>query len=164
MRATSVLRFALFGAVGLGIGGAIATVTLLVPLVGAIGGAFLGLALKDGRKAGVLALLGSVGTYLGFIGANVAFMAGLPVESLTGKAAVMGAIVGASLGIGFVDWPRVVSLAVAGAVGFGVGGAIAGYSPFGLIAESLIGGATLGAALGYLETRKLAEVRRSRAR
>ena len=164
MRATSVLRLVDLGAIGCGIGGAIATVTLLVPLVGAIGGAFLGLVLKDGRKVGILALLGALGTYLGFIAANVALMAGLPVESSTGKATVMGAIVGALLGVGFADWKRVVGLAVVGAVGFGAGGAIAGVFQFWFLLADLVGGASLGAALGYLESRKLASEQRPRVR
>ena len=94
------------------------------------------------------------------------------------------------LGSTFGDWKRVVVLGLAGLVGFGIGGAIAAvleipfalYSFFVEFVElwrtpslllqhllvqamvGLIGGASLGAALGYLEERKLAEERRPRVR
>jgi hypothetical protein len=45
MRATSVVRFILFGAVGFGLGVVIAGAGFLIPLGGAVGGASLGAAL-----------------------------------------------------------------------------------------------------------------------
>lgn len=93
------------------------------------------------------------------------FLAGSPVwDSPVRMAAVIGAMVGTSLGVSFWDWKRVVALTVAGAVGFGLGGAIGGDSPSGLLATGVIGGALLGAALGHLENRSLAEERRPRVR
>ena len=74
MRATSVMRFVLFGAVGFGIGGAIVGGFEVNPLVssllalllfllgllviGTLGGASLGLAMSDRRKAVILARWG----------------------------------------------------------------------------------------------------------
>jgi ABC-type Fe3+-siderophore transport system permease subunit len=91
-----------------------------------------------------------------------------------------GAMVGASLALAFGDWKRIIVLTLAGAVGFGVGvviGVLALQGMFGedfLVGESgtivlyaitgIIGGATLGAALGYLENRKQAERKRPRVR
>jgi MFS family permease len=93
----------------------------------------------------------------------------------------MGTLGGLMLGVALADWRRAVLLGLAGMVGFGVGGAIAAdlgiyvegmdigpppYRPvlyvLGLGMVGLIGGASLGAALGYLEYRKLAAQRRPR--
>jgi hypothetical protein len=162
MRATSVMRFVVLGAVGFGIGVVIAGAGFLIPVGGALGGASLGLGLEDKRKAAILALLGALGATFGVI---VVFIAGSPVWDYPVRmAAVIGAMVGASLGVAFWDWKRVVALTVAGAVGFGLGGAIGGDSPSGLLALGVIGGASLGAALGYLEIRKLAQEQRPRVR
>jgi hypothetical protein len=57
-----------------------------------------------------------------------------------------------------------VVLTVAGAAGFGLGGALGGDSPSWLPAIGGVGGASLGAALGYLESRKLAVEQRPRVR
>jgi hypothetical protein len=91
----------------------------------------------------------------------------------------MGALGGLMLGVALADWRRAVLLGLAGMVGFGVGGAIAahlgiyvrgigvGPSPYrpllyvlvlGMV--GLMGGASLGGALGYLEYHKLAAERR----
>jgi hypothetical protein len=162
MRATSVMRFVVLGAVGFGIGVVIAGAGFLIPVGGALGGASLGLGLEDKRKAAILALLGALGATFAVI---VVFIAGSPVWDYPVRmAAVIGAMVGASLGVAFWDWKRVVALTVAGAVGFGLGGAIGGDSPSGLLALGVIGGASLGAALGYLEIRKLAQEQRPRVR
>jgi hypothetical protein len=101
-----------------------------------------------------------------------------------------GACGGASLGLALRDWKRVAALALAGLVGFGIGGAITAAlrMPFVLLPFAvdfvelqqapllllqhvlvqamigLIGGASLGAALGYLEQRRLAEERGPRVR
>ena len=85
-------------------------------------------------------------------------------------------MVGASLGAAFLDWTTIVALAVAGAVGFSIGSLPADSLRFSIpifrqLGEAgsvaitgIIGGATLGAALGYLENRKLATERRPRVR
>jgi hypothetical protein len=153
MRATSMMRFIILGAVGFGIGVVIAGAGFLIPVGGAFGGASLGLALEDKTKVAILTPLGALGATLGVI---VVFIAGSPVWDYPLRmTAVIGAMVGASLGAGFWDWKRLVALTLAGAVGFGVGGAIGGDSPSGLLALGVIGGASLGAALGYLEKRRL---------
>jgi hypothetical protein len=185
MRAVSVLKFVIVGAVGFGIGGAIGSplirflpggVALLLWLLvgGAVGGASLGLALKDRRRIVVLALLGALGLFVGV-------MAGLILGSFFNYstvpiAAIVGTVVGALLGVAFRDWRTILALAVAGAVGFSVGNLaefvrlsvpIIGtdLGEAGSIAiTGTIGGASLGAALGYLEHRKLGEEQEPRVR
>ena len=175
MRAMSVMRFMVFGAVGFGIGG-ILPLPLNVLIGGALGGAALGLALKDWGRVVILAVLGELGLVLGV-------MAGLGIShyffysSEVPVMFMMGAVVGASLGAAFLDWKTILTLAVAGAVGFSVGSLPGGSLGFsipiirqllgaaGSIAiAGLVGGASLGAALGYLEERKLAEEQRPRVR
>lgn len=211
MRAKSVMRLVLFGAVGFGIGLAIAgffnsvfiaiTAPMFPPgrgaepppwwisttpylswfIAGACGGAGLGLALRDWKRVLALVVAGLLGFGMGsFLFFVIAFLFGLhPV----GVAAGMGLFGGVLLGLTFADWKRVALLGLAGMVGFGVGGAIAtamGMPPLTFDWEEptlllvlyvvvqamvgLIGGASLGAALGYLEDRKLAEERRPRVR
>lgn len=184
MRATSVMRFVIFGAIGFGIGGATASLMLfyiegwgllLGPLIGgALGGASLGLALKSFRRVLFLALLS-------LLGLTVGVMAGLSLGSFfnyfpVAIAAIVGAVVGASLGLAFGDRRTIVALAAAGAVGFGVGNLvdlIRYYIPIigtdvgeagGIVITGIIGGAFLGAALAYLEDRRVAEERRPRVR
>ena len=185
MRLRSVLWFVILGAIGFGIGGTTASLItfklaetggflLGPPLGGAVGGASLGLALKDFRRVVVLALLGALGLTVGL-------MAGLTLGSFfnyspVAIAAIVGAVVGASLGVAFKDWRTIVALAVAGAVGFSVGNLadlIRYYIPIigrdlgeaaGIVITGIIGGASLGAALGYLESRRLAAERRPRVR
>lgn len=208
MRATSVMRFVIFGAVGFGIGLAIAgfltsgflalTLPMFQPpspppwwvqwpsqlayfLAGACGGAALGVAIGAWNRVVVLAVAGFLGFGLGgFIFFVIAFLFGLP---LVGVALGIGLFGGVLLGLTFGDRKRVVLLGLAGVVGFGIGGAIAAALGMPVMAfdweqpplllvlyvlvqaiVGIIGGATLGAALGYLENRKLAEQRRPRVR
>jgi hypothetical protein len=186
MRATDVMRFVVLGAVGFGIGGTIAPLLvvylpgiaayLLGPLVGgAVGGASLGLAFKAFRPVVVLAVLGALGLPIGVM---AGLMLGSSFFNYSGVAiaAIVGAVVGASLGAAFLDWRVIPALAAAGAVGFGVGYLPADFIRFsipilrqlgeaGSIAiTGIIGGASLGTALGYLEQRRLAEERRPRVR
>jgi hypothetical protein len=75
MRATSLLRFVIFGAVGFGIGWTVAGLfAVMAPMwspytsyffAGACGGAGLGLAPKDWKRVAALALTGMVGFGLG---------------------------------------------------------------------------------------------------
>ena len=209
MRATSVMRFVIFGAVGFGIGLAIAgffnsgfiaiTAPMFPPgrgaepppwwvgsvpylswfIAGACGGAGLGLALKSWKRVAALAVAGCVGFGVGYSFFFVlAFLFGFPLVG-TG----MGALGGLMLGLALADWRKVVLLGLAGTVGFGVGEAIAaalGMPVSGIDWEQpsfllvlyvlvqamvgIIGGASLGAALGYLESRKLADRQRPRVR
>jgi len=72
MRAKTVMRFIIFGAVGFGIGGAIAGASgdaMLLGFIamGALGGASLGLAVGDKRSILTLALTGTSGFGLGLV-------------------------------------------------------------------------------------------------
>jgi hypothetical protein len=183
MRAMSVMRFVVLGAVGFGIGGAIGSLLIMflpvrvalpltILIAGAVGGASLGVALRDFRRVVILAGLGALSLFIGLF-------AGIILGSLFNYsevliAAIVGAVVGASLGAAFRDWRAIVALAVAGAVGFSVGNLPADSIRFSIpILRQLgeggsititgtIGGAFLGAALGYLENRKVAERQRVR--
>ncbi len=184
MRAVSMLRFVVLGAVGFGAGGAIGgfsalvpfpiPLTLTLPVAGAVGGASLGLALKDWRRVVILAVLGALGLTVGV-------MVGLMLGSFFNYSEVpitviVGVVVGASLGVAFLDWRAIVALAIAGAVGFSVGYLAgdflrASFPIIRLVGEvgsiavaGLVGGASLGAALGYLENRKLAAEQSARVR
>jgi hypothetical protein len=209
MRATSVMRFVIFGAIGFGIGLAIAgffnsgfiAITAPIPppgrgaepppwwlsqmpslswfFAGACGGAGLGLALKSWKRVAALALAGAVGFGVGnlFFFA-LAFLFGFPLVG-----AGMGALGGLILGLALADWRKVLLLGLVGMVGFGVGEAFSaalGMSVLGIDWEQpplllfvyvlvmgmvgIIGGASLGAALGFLENRKLAQGQRPRVR
>jgi hypothetical protein len=185
MRAVSMIRFVVLGAIGFGIAGAIGSplitflpggvALLLWPLVGgALGGASLGLALKDVRRVVNLALLGTLGLFVGaFAGLVLGSFFSYPTVPI---AAIVGAVVGASLGVAFRDWRTILGLTVAGVVGFSIGYLPADFIRFsipiirqlgqaGSIAiAGVIGGAALGVTLGYLESRRLAEERRPRVR
>jgi fucose permease len=174
MRAISVLRFVVLGAVGFGLVGVI-PLPLNVLIGGAVGGASLGLALKDWRRVVILALLGEVGLIVGVF-AGLALGSFFFNYSEVPIVAMVGAVVGASLGAAFGDWRTIVALAVAGAVGFSVGNLPADSLRFSIpilrqlgeggsiVIIGIIGGASLGAALGYLEQRRLAEGQRPRVR
>jgi hypothetical protein len=215
MRAVSVMRVALFGAVGFGIGWTLLGVfgggfaiaggvglpmfgaifsgdflallryALVFSVGGAFGGAVLGLGLRDGRRAAVMALLGAVAFFFGsfivtilYVFFSFFFGEGYGLE--TASTAALGLVVGAALGLFLRSWKSTAVLALMGLVGFGIGGVIAAASQgfplqpsealpswqsavSGAI-EGLIGGASLGAALGYLEKRKLATEQRPRVR
>ncbi len=216
MRATNIMRFVILGAVGFSIGWTLLGVfgggfaiaggvglpmfgaifsedfpaliryALIFSVGGAVGGAALGLGLRDGRKAAGMALLGAVGFLFGsfivtglyfffsfFFGAGYGF---LEVVS----AATLGLVLGAALGLALRSWKSTALLALIGLVGFGIGGLIAAalqgfplqpmegppswQSVVSGAIEGLIGGASLGAALGYLEQRRLAAEQRPRVR
>ena len=182
MRATSVVRFVVFGAVGFGVGAAMAANDPLLAyfVTGALGGAALGAALQNWTKAMFLALTGLVGFGIGF---NVGFVLIYVLEThmLLVEGVVGGAVGGAALSLAFRDWRTTAALALGGAVGFGIGGGVVDLlkqpfvSPgaqgvtfwwvsYFMVIQMAIGGASLGAALGYLEKRKLAEERRPRVR
>jgi hypothetical protein len=190
MRAASVLRFVILGAVGFGIGwvaaGLFATFAAvqspsMLPyfsylLAGACGGAGLGLALRSWKRVAALALMGALGFGLGLFPLFILGFIGL-LPNWTSIAMGIGAVGGAALGLVFGDLRRVAILASAGLVGFGIGAVIteALRMPFALYPfeadfvevwqtpslllqhslvqamVGLIGGALLGAALGYLE-------------
>ena len=148
-------------------------------LAGACGGAGLGLAHRSWKRVIVLALVGSLGFGVGFFLFFVlAFLFGFPLVSVG-----MGALGGILLGLALAGWRGAVLLGLAGMVGFGVGGAVAtalgmpvlgvdwDQPPLWLVLYvlvqamvGLIGGASLGAALGYLEPCRLADESRPRVR
>ncbi|MGH3148752.1 MAG: hypothetical protein ACRDTR_23475 [Rubrobacter sp.] len=175
------LRFVFLGAGGFAAGGALAGASwlllpsmvwasaLLVVLGEAIGGASLGLALRDRGKALVLALLGAVGFTVGTIVAAILAFLGLLPASESGATNAMGAgaagilvgaVGGGLLGLSLRDPRKIILLSFAGAVGFGVGLVAKFFLEQALrlgVAEDLlltvsgvIGGAALGAALGSL--------------
>ncbi len=195
--------FVVLGAVGFGIGWVVAGLfaviaanwlPLMLPyfaylLAGACGGAGLGLALRSWKRVAALALIGALGFGLGLFPLFILGFIGL-LASWTSIAMGIGVVGGAALGLVFGNLKSVAALALAGLLGFGIGGVITTASgmPFALYPfevdfvelwqtpllllqhllvqamVGLVGGASLGAALGYLETRKLAEERRPRVR
>jgi hypothetical protein len=195
------MRFILYGAAGFGIAWAIAGfltsgfLALTLPrfqppsrppewveypsqlayfVGGACGGAALGLSLKSWKRVVTFAVAGAIGFGVGSIIFFVlAFLFGFPLVSVG-----MGALGGILLGLALADWRAVVLIGLSGMVGFGVGEAIAtalGMPQFAFDWEQpplwqmlyvlvqgmvgIIGGASLGAALGYLVRRELDEER-----
>ena len=120
------MRFVLLGAVGFGIGGAITgasgdAMPLGFFVMGALGGASLGLATRDKQGIATFALTGALGFGLGFV---VAIAIVLLVWDPFGNwfiGAVGGLVGGSSLGVNLRTWGRIVLLAVVGTLGFGIG-------------------------------------------
>ena len=171
-----IVRFALWGAVGFGVGGAIGGAVspsldvpyIGFPILGFFGGASLGFALRDWKRAGLLALGSAIGFGVGFIvGFFILFSIFEPpyVKGLF-LGAVMGGLGGACIGLVLKGRVRVVLLALAGVIGFGlimqfvspwrqsfyVLSTLGWWPKF--IIWGIVGGTFLGAALGYLEIRK----------
>ena len=177
----TVGKFALWGAIGFGIGGAIHGLgsELLVvsgkgtwfvygglEIMGASGGASLGLALdnQSWKMAWRLSLAGAIGLASGWI---VASYLAWDLQLVWVGYLVWGAILGASFGVAMWSWKKVGFLALAGAVGFvvvlliqwGLSGLIPieTYSANNIVRSTMggiISGVSLGAALGYMEKRK----------
>lgn len=180
---SKIVRFAVFGAAGFGVGAAIFGdhSTLSDFTMGAMGGAALGIALKDWRITIALALAGLVGFGVGLTVGFIIFFISAPNFGLLQVGLVGGAIGGMALGSTFRSWKSVGILALAGAFGFGIGGLI--FDTFSqpmvepgasgvtfwwailfMALQGAVGGASLGAALGYLQTRNPTEERRPRVR
>ena len=74
--------------------------------------------------------------------------------------AVMGMVGGGALGLALQNRREIIGLALAGALGFGIGGMILYATHLDrwleFVLMGIIGGAFLGAALGYLEKEKTA--------
>ena len=108
----SIASFILWGAAGFGIGGAIGGAIwpsigqpyLGFVLMGAIGGASLGLALKDWRRAFISGVAGAIG-----------FGAGSYLNILF---SILGGSLGVSLGLALNDWRRAGLLVPTGMIGF----------------------------------------------
>ena len=178
-----IARFALWGAVGFCVGGAIGgTITsdlntfVSMAILGIFGGASLGFVSKGWKGAVLLAFAGGTGFVVGtFLSVIVGMGLGLtlpnPINEVYGLVApfIMGAIIGAiggiALGLTLKDWRGVGLLALTGAVGFGIAAQINQSLLLSLLTArilstivplsiwGLIGGACLGAALGYLKKR-----------
>jgi hypothetical protein len=184
--------FPLAGGVGSVLGGAIFSgdlpalllYTPTLSLGGACGEAVLGLAIKDFRRVAILTVLGAAGFLVGsFIVVGLFFSLAFVWQAGYGllealSASALGLVMGALLGLPLRSFRGTMVLALAGLVGFGTGGVLAaalqGFplhpsedfpslrsAAFGAV-EGIIGGASLGAALGYLENRKLVEERSER--
>ncbi|MDO8687696.1 MAG: hypothetical protein Q7K41_03810 [Dehalococcoidales bacterium] len=163
-----IIRFALFGAGGFGIGGGIGGIIAVdaatffgFAIMGGIGGMSLGLALKSWRMAGFLALAGMVGLSLGIFISVFIGMA-FPLPSLLGRLTVAGAVTGLALGLPLKSWKASGILALTGALAFIIVEQVQIFVPLGLITPQLlsrviqmviwgvIGGTLWGVALGYL--------------
>ncbi|MFC1871273.1 hypothetical protein ACFLYF_02580 [Chloroflexota bacterium] len=171
----NVLLFILLGIIGFGVGGAIGGALwfafdapyLGFPMLGACGGASLGLALRDRKRAGLLALGSAVGFGVGYLVGFFIVLAIWEPAHVEGLfiGAVGGGIGGASLGLGLRDWRKTGLLALAGALGFGIVGQVtwnlfrgSDAAVLGLSTKvfiwGVVGGAFLGAMSGYLNRRK----------
>jgi hypothetical protein len=202
MGSTHVIRFVVFGVAGFAIGWSITAILLVTGTFrpwaffvgGMCGGAALGIACWDWKRAAVLTLAGALGCGVGFhislLAADFIFWLSIAPRSMlrvmlvgflmflfTGP--VVGMFGGAALGLTFGNWKRTVVLTLVGLVGFSVGEEIAAvfqphlfgsflYSQLALsqgpplwvhaldqAIRGAIGGASLGAALGYLQQREL---------
>ena len=164
-------KFAIFGAIGFGVGLTIIAVIRIEPflvglfLPGAVGGALLGWALGGWKKAWPLALAGAIGfgggRALTIILAFSFGWYGIGFQAIMG--AIIGAVGGLSLGIALKNLAWAGFLALAGAIGFSIGYVayrqiidqqIPGVPTHLFIIWGIIGGTFLGAALGYLEKRR----------
>lgn len=178
----SVVAFILLGLISFGVGSAIGATTaegpviFVFPIMGAVGGASIGLLLGKRARAILTALAGAVGfgvaslpvlvysglgigsTETGTVISPTAIIGGAVILFVLG--AIQGLIGGASLGVGLWDRARVRRLMAGGTIGFAIGAQTSWGFIFGLPFEVVypiwgaIGGATLGATLGYLEKRK----------
>lgn len=116
-------RFGILGGVGYALGGAVGVLLISLPFSvlvgGAIGGAALGLALGSWKKTIVLTLLSALGLTAGVL---VALAIGSFFNYPMGLiGAIVGGLVGASVGFAFLDWRRMAVLAVSGSAGFAAG-------------------------------------------
>lgn len=167
-----IVRLTVVGAAGFGIGAVISGDNPVWSYftTGALGGVALGIALKDWRRTIVLALVGLLGFGVGFTVWFFILFVTVPDFGLFQVGLVGGAIGGTALGSTFRSWKSAGILAVAGAFGFGVGGLIFDIFSQPLVepgasgvtfwwailfmaVQGAVGGASLGAALGYLVTR-----------
>jgi len=176
----SIAAFTLWGAVGFGIGGAIAgtiavdaAIFLGFAIMAGIGGTSLGLARKSRKMAGFLALAGAVGFPFGFyvcvfIGMGLGEVLPLPdlFWRILGINTIAGAIGGAALGLPLNNGKAIGLLALAGAIALRITEQVQEVVDFGLITPQLLSGVTqlaiwgvvlgalLGVTLGYLEKQK----------
>jgi hypothetical protein len=170
-KSTNFLMFALLGVVGFGIGGAIGGVIWVAfdaphlgfAVLGAVGGAFLGVATQGWKKAWIMALASAIGFDIGFL---FSFFILLAIwEPSNGHGLLIGAIGGftggVSIGIVLKGWKRIVLFSLASAIGFSLAVWLTLDSFRGLMPQIVwgaltlaiwgsLGGAFLGSAIGYL--------------
>jgi len=154
-----------------GIGGAIGDATaegpviFVFPIMGAVGGASISLLLGKRARAILMALTGAVGFGVGSL--PVLLISGLAINRIDVQGAVLLLVLGAaqgvvgvaSLGLGLRDPERARYLLLGATLGFGIGALVARAFVYELgvpmfVIWGAIGGAGLGAALGYLEKKK----------
>ena len=172
---TKIPVFVLSGMIGFGIGGAIGGAIWVAfdaphlgfAILGAAGGASLGVASQGWKKAWVLALACAIGFDIGFL---IGFFIPLAVwEPIHGQGLLIGAIGGAtggaSIGIALKDSKRAGLLSLASAIGFSIAvwftwDRLRGLTPqilWGAVTLAIWGafwGTFLGLALGYLKDKK----------
>ena len=172
-----ILRFAIFGTIGFGIGGAFLgwaiqfnedrganfgdweTFLLIIGalLMGAFGGLVLGLALRNKMRILILVVTTSIGSFIAsivgiFTVTNEPTFINISLVSLT-----LGVVLGIAIGIFLLDWKKVIALSLFGAIGGIIGAAITSNFEdwsvwYALTIQGSIGGAILGGALGFLLT------------
>lgn len=180
-----IAKFSLWGAIGFCVGGAIGgAITsnldtfISLAILGTFGGAALGFVSTGWKGAVFLALAGGAGFLAGtFLSVIIGMALGLtlpkPISEIYGLVApfVMGAIIGSiggvALGLALRNWRGSGLLALAGAVGCGIAAQINQSLLLDLLTArilstvvplaiwGLIGGAAIGAALGYLQKRRV---------
>lgn len=175
VKARGIHRLVVSGTLGFGIGGAIGGAIWVAfdaphlgfAIFGALGGVSLSLSLADWKATILIAVACAVGFDIGFL---LPFFISLVIwEPMYGQGLFLGGIGGAiggvSLGLSMKEWRKTWLLALAGAIGFGIAAQafwdiLRGLVPhvlWGAITLAIwgiVGGASLGAALGYLEKRK----------
>ena len=177
-RILEILRFGLFGVIGFGVGIFLTrqfmfslllteplvfgiSYTILGAILGAIGGLSLGLVIRDTKKAKFLVLAGAIGSVIASI-LNLYIYFYLSASALPPEV-ILGAVGGASFGLVFKNWKKVLIMALASGVGFYLGYYIMHYmytytnllfSVNSLFIPGCIGGLSVGLTFGYLETTK----------
>lgn len=152
----SIFTFAFWGLIGFGFGGAVGGAIwpdigqpyFGFVVMGAFGGASLGLALKNRRRAFISGVTGAIGFGVGSYFAPLLFL-------LVGLA-------GVSLGLSFPDWKRAGLLVLFGFIGFlfvmigilPLSNGEALWTAIMLAIWGVVGGGALGATLGYMEKTK----------
>ena len=179
VKARSTHQLVVYGIVGFGVGGAIGGAIWVAfdaphigfAILGALGGTSLSLNLKDWKATIIIALACAIGFDIGFL---LPFFISLVIwEPVYGQGlfvgCIGGAIGGVSLGFGTKEWSKTWLLAIAGAIGFGIAAQalwdiLRGLEPqvlWGAITLAIwgiVGGASLGAALGYVEKKNIMRI------
>lgn len=172
MHKKTMIVFTLQGAIGFGIGGmiggaiwvALDAFLLGFPLMGGIGSLFLSLAFKDWKRTGYFVLWGIIGFSVGFFIAFFIIIAlWEPIYRGLFIGILSGGVAGTILTLALKGWERIWLLPLAAALGFGLAGQ-ASMGAFNNASSQILtgalslaiwgifGGASAGAALGYLRS------------